>query len=1024
MKNNSVIGWFIGNPIAANFLMFLLLISGLISVFNIAKQYEPEKKQDKILVSAEYPGAIPRDVEDSIVIKIEENTKYIEGIKKIESSSSFAKGSVLLHLESSGDMDKVLSEVRAQVNTISTFPTQVENLIVEAIKNWRRLMFVQIYGDADSHTIKEITKEIRDEISLLGGISKVHIPWIEKYEISIDVSLEKVKKYNITLDEVAKKIQAASKNIGGGLLRSQSGDLKVYSDNKAHDIVDFENVNIIKLNGHTVKLKDIAKVRDTFEEKGSFFGFNGFGGEAIAIDSIGNQNDLAVSKKVYEYLEVKRKSLPEGIKIEVWSDNSYYLSGRLMLLIENIVFGSLLIFIFICLFLNVKLAFWVVFGVVTTISGVLALMPMDIFNNVTLNMFSLFAFILVIGIVVDDAVIIGEGAYQECEKDKKSQPHTIYNGVKKVATPALFGVITTMLAFSPLIFINGESSGMWNTIGIVAVLCLILSLVESKLILPSHLVGMKIDVKNPSYLNKKLNEVSFNYYPRLLRYCIEYRAFVLVLFGSVFFALYSYVSAGHIKVELWPKMPSDYIQVEINGNEGLPNSDTHKIVKHIIKKLDVLEQEVLSETGTEIVKHHLYWRQGDSGAGIFVELVKSEDRLITTNEVISRWREKIGRPAGMKNISIDQASSSSGPNLSVVFSASNPDEILQATQAIKQHLLKAKGVVEVFDSSHGGTEQLEIVLLPQGEYLGLTVTEVAEQVRHGVYGIEINRIIKNSEDTKVMLRHPKNERSEASDIDSFLIKTKSGELVPFSQVANYYFQSSVSLIQRFNGMNSITVHVYTDEKVLTTNELEGVIDDFYKQDILQIFPGVKIGLTGTSLEAKETANQIYTYFIIVAVLIYGALAIPLRSYLKPILILFIIPVSFFGALLGHIVVGIPISILSFMGCMALSGVVVNDSLVLMHLIFKEGTPSDESIVESCASRFRPIFINSFTTFLGLLPLLMESDPQSQFIAPMAVSLSFGVLLSSTITLVLIPIIVSFKYRKNKLLPLIIRKIYA
>mgnify|MGYP000108743225 CR=1 FL=1 len=1007
--NRGIIAWFIANPIAANFLMALLIISGVVSVFNIAKQYEPEKQQDKILVSAVYPGAVPQEVEESIVVKIEERNKFIEGIEKFESTSQFSAGSVLFHLADGDDMARVLREIRSEVNAISTFPVGMESLVVQEVKNWRRLMFVQLYGEAEPQTIKEITKDIRDDIAQLEGVSKAHIPWIEKYEIAIEVSPEKILQYQLSLDEIASKIRLISQNIGGGVLRSQSGDIKVYSNNKARHVHEFENLVIVQRAGRSIKLKDIATVTDTFEEKGSFFGFNGHGGEAIAIDSIGNQNDLAVSERVYAYLEQKRATLPDGIKLEVWSDNSYYLAGRLMLLVENILVGSVLIFIFIGLFLNLQLAFWVVLGVFTTISGVVALMPLDALGSISINMFSLFAFILVLGIVVDDAVIIGEGAYQECEHAGNANAETIYKGVKKVSTPAIFGVLTTILAFVPLVILQSESSSLWNTIGIVAILCLLVSLVESKLILPSHLVGMRLQRKQDSKLSRQLQQLATHHYPRFLSSCLDNRGMVLLLFSAVFFSLYAYYKSGHIKTVLWPKLPSDYINVVIKGNEGLPNRDAHLIVQDAIAALDEVEQSLFDAHGVEVVKHHLYWRQGDSDSGIFVELIKAEDRPVSTDDIIVLWREKIGMPAGVKSISIDQASSSAGPNFALSITSQSPSQLLNAAADIKQYLINTKGVMEAFDSSHGGTEQLKLAILPQGEFLGLTVSDIALQVRQSVYGIEVHRLIKGSEDTKVMLRYPKALRIEASDIDDVLIKTPAGHFVPLQQVATYHYESAVSQIQRVNGVNAIHVSAYVNDALVSPEQVQQAVMTFFDTQIKTQYPQVAVKLSGNALEAQKTMLQMYGLFFVVTVLIYGALAIPLRSYFKPLIILLVIPLSFFGALVGHIVLDINVSLLSFMGCMALSGVVVNDSLVLMHQIYQTPNPTRAEIIRACASRFRPIFINSFTTFLGLVPLLIESNPQSQFIVPMAVSLSFGVLLSSMITLVLIPLLVSMKF---------------
>jgi len=1010
MKARGLIAWFLANPIAAGLASLFILCAGLASAYSIGKQYEPVQPSKLISISTQYPGASPQEVEVAILAKMEEAIRSVSGIRSFSSEARYGGGTLVLEAKDPSALQTLMDEVQLRISSLSAFPQDVEKPLIEVVRNWRRVMFVQIYGDIDQATVKEVTKQIRDEIAALPGIGRAHIPWLARYEVVIEVQPLALQKYQLSLAGIARQVEAASGNIGAGLLRSSAGDLQIRAAVQAYSPDDFAAIALRQLpDGTVLRLGDVASIRHGFEEKGAFFGFNGQAGEAISVESIDDQNDITIAATVRQYLAEKRQQLPAEIKLDVWSDNSYDLSSRLGLLVANLVSGALLIFVFISLVLSPRSAFWVVVSLLTCIGATLALMQLPWFGRLTINMYSLFGFILVLGILVDDAIVVCESVSAEAMRSGRQDQITVLRGTRKVAVPATFGVLTTMLAFVPMLFLHGELAQMWYTIGMVVIVALAMSILDSKCLLPSHLVRQTAPAP-PGRLRRgvahAVEQLREQYYLALLRVVLQQRWAVLT--GAVAIVLLSgaLVQAGHIRTLLWPSVPSDYIQVNIQGEVGLPNQQVHQLVQHFSARLQQLDAQLKTETGQSVVRNQLYWRQGDSAAGMFIELSKSEVRSISTAEVIKRWRALAGRPAGLKNVSMDAASSTAGPNLALTLTATDSDILQQATELLRTRLALQPGVLDVYDSMQSGSEQIELQLKPLAQSLGLTLAEVARQVRAAVHGIEIQRLIKNAEETRVMVRYPASARREVSDLASLQIQLSNGRQVPFELVAELQLSHGIAQIQRRNGQRAVTISAYIDPQQVSPEQVMHQLQSNILPALQQQLPGLSTELSGASRETAELLHQLVWSAVLVLILMYGALAIPLQSYSQPVLVLAVLPFAVTGAVLGHAILQLELSLLSLLGMLALCGVVVNDGLLLLdNLRQQAAAPLPQQLLQACRERFRSCLLTSVTTILGLFPIIFETSQQAQFVIPMAVSVCFGLMLSTLVTLLLLPALV-------------------
>ena len=1011
-----LISWFARNAVAANLLMAILLAGGLYTVFTIKKEIQPRIETNYVNINVPFLGATPADAEEGVVIKIEEAIQDIEGIEEIISTAGRGFGSVSVEVHADYEVTEVMDEIKNRVDAISTFPDNTEKPVISRTQFQQQVVMVTVYGEVTERTLKEYAKQVRNEIVTLPGVTRAEILGARPYEVSIEVSEFTLQEYGMTLAEVAQAIRQGSLDLSAGAIRSDAGDILVRTKGQAYVGRDFEDI-VVRTNpdGTRVLLKDIAHIRDAFVETDRFAEYNGKPAITIRVMSVGNQSELDISARVHDYVDAKRASLPDKVSMAAWADVSYYLKGRLDMMIKNMIMGAVLVFLTLALFLRLKLAFWVMVGLPIAFMGAFFLMPTV---DVTVNMLSLFGFILVLGIVVDDAIVIGESAYTNM-RAKGHSVDNIVEGVLRVAVPATFGVLTTIAAFLPILLVTGISGQFFAAIGWVVILCLSFSLVESKLILPAHLAHMKVKhyekdthnqfIRFQRFFSEGLHHVVDNHYAPFLRKAIEHRYLTLSVFVSMLILSIGLVAGGILRFVFFPDMTSDFLQVDMQMTEGTPPEKTHDALRRIQEALWTVDRKVADEQGLEpgaVVTSVMAFATGDTSGQIITELVKENDDVITGPEVLRRWREEVGTIPGIKTLGFEGASGpGGGAAISLQLIGSNIDEVGRAASDLEQRIRQYEGVYDVRNSFERGLPEIKLNIKPEAEVLGLTLGALARQVRAGFYGEEVQRVQRGQDEVKVMVRFPRDERDSVGYLDDMRIRTPDGGQVPFHAVAEVEMSESPTTIQRFDRERAVQISAEVDKEHYEPGKITADILNKELPEVLAGHPGVRHRLSGASRSQQEVQHDLVKGALFALFLIYALMAIPLRSYAQPLIIMSVIPFGTIGALVGHLILGIPVSMLSFFGIIALAGVVVNDSLILVDFVNRErrmGVPLAQAVTDAARKRFRAILLTSLTTFFGLIPIVLETSLQAQIVIPMAASLAFGILFATVITLFLIP----------------------
>jgi len=1014
----ALIDWFARNAVAANLLMMILIVGGLVTALTMKKEAQPKIDLNYVTVSMPFLGASPEDVEEGILIKIEEAIQDIEGIKELQSTARRGSGTVQAEIDASYDVAEVMDEIKSRVDAIPTFPDNTEKPVVSRTRFQSRVLIVTVSGDIDERTLKEYAKQVRNEIVALPGVTRAQILGSRAYEISIEVSEYDLQRYDLTLAEVAQAIRQGSLDLPAGAIRSEAGDIQVRTKGQAYVGRDFEEI-VVRTNGDGSRLllKDVAQIRDAFEDVGRFSLFDGNPAISIEVQSVGTQNELEISATVREWVDGRQENLPTGINIDYWADITYYLDGRLDLMLKNLFFGALLVFLSLSLFLRLKLAFWVMVGLPVAFLGSFIFLPG---LGVTVNLISLFGFIVVLGIVVDDAIVVGESAYTNM-RAKGHSVDSIVEGVQRVAVPATFGVLTTIAAFLPILLVSGTSGQFMAPIGWVVVLCLVFSIIESKLILPAHLAHMKIqayadDTPNPfvrfqRFFSEGLHTVVDRYYVPFLDKCMERRYLTLASFVAALILSIGLVAGGILRTVFFPDVASDFLRVSVEMNEGTPSAQTHLALRELVDGLYQTDAELSRLQGKEpgsVVNHVLTIATGETSGRLTVELMRDEEQGPSGNEVLRVWREKVGQIPGVKQLGFSNRGGGpgGGPALSLELIGANIDQVARAAAELERRIASYSGVYDIRNSYERGRPEIKLNIKPEAETLGLTLGDLARQVRAGFYGEEVQRVQRGQDEVRVMVRFPEGERDSVGYLDTMRIRTPDGGRVPFNAVAEVEKTESPLFIQRFDRERAVRLTAEVDKDIAEPEKITSDILRTELPEVLSQFPGVRSRLSGSSQAAQEVQGQLLSGAALALFLIYALMAIPLRSYGQPLLIMSVIPFGIIGALVGHWILGIPVSMFSYFGIIALSGVVVNDSLILVDYINKEkeeGIPLRQAVLDGARTRFRPILLTSLTTFMGLAPItIFEKSLQAQLVVPMAASLAFGIVFATFITLILIP----------------------
>ena len=1008
-----IIGWFAHNHVAANLLMFFIISMGLYGAFSITVETFPNFEFDNIEVQVPYRGAAPAEVEEGVVVKIEEAIQDIEGIKQVFGYAREGSGRVSIEVRDGFDAAAVLDEVKLAIDSISTFPVETERPIISKAKFRQEAITVQVSGDMDERDMKNLAERIRDEIMALDEVSYAEVRGSRPFEISVQIPEITLRQYGLTLDQVALAIRAWSVDLPGGSIRSEGGNIRLRTKGQAYTGEEFERIVLIsREDGTRIRLGDIATIEDAFAETESYAFFNGKRSFGIAVMSTEDENELDVTAAVRAYVEEAGAAMPPGVKMESWGDVSQHLESRMNMMFKNMFIGAILVFAILGLFLHLKFAFWVIVGLPVAFLGALMMLPLPAIG-ISINVISVFGFILVLGIVVDDAIVVAESVYAETEREGYSTAN-IVAGARRVAVPATFGVLTTIMAFLPMLFTGGALAAMTGSVGWVVVLCLAFSLVESKLILPSHLAIMRSSHasgsgKGPAeVVDRWLKDFIDRRYKPMLNLAIRHRYTTLSLFLGLLILTVSLVLGGKVRYVFFPEVEQDMLAANLELYDGAPESLVASVVERMNGALGRVNDQLKDETGTDedIIKNvFTYIRDGRFGY-FFVELAGGEDREVTPQAVEQRWRSEVGEIPGARELRfMSTMHMGGGPPIDFKLAGRDFRQLERAAADLEEHLAGFDGVFEIQVSANAGPEEVRLAIKPEAEASGLTLQDLGRQVRTAFYGAEAQRIQRGDQEVRVMVRYPRSERQSLGNLENMWVRTPDGRELPFAAVAEYALEQGYDSIQRVDGQRSIRVTARTDLNIVEPGQVTSEITEDYMPQLRARYPGISTDVAGSAYEERVGFIQVLIGFGIALFGIYALMAIPLRSYLQPLIIMGVIPFGIVGAVFGHMLLGLAVSAVSIMGIIALSGVVVNDSLIMVDFVNKavaSGSNQIEAAIQSGAARFRAILLTSLTTFFGLIPMVLETSMQAQIVIPMAVSVAFGILFATLITLVLVP----------------------
>ncbi|MCF2858241.1 efflux RND transporter permease subunit [Pseudoalteromonas sp. SMS1] len=1014
-----MIAWFTRNSVAANLLMISILIGGLFALSTkIPLEVFPSFETDRISISMSLRGATPEDVEQGVAIRIEEAVQDLEGIEKISSRSAEGSANVTIEVENGYDPREMLADIKSRVDAINTFPADAEKPVTSLAQRKRDVITVTVAGSYGEKETREFAEQVRDDLLRIPGVTQVELDGVRDYEIAIEVSQDKLRQYDLTINQIADLIGKSSADISAGNLKSSGGDILLRSKGQAYRKDEFANI-AIKTNsdGSVIYLSDVAAIIDGFEETPVRTRFNGKQAAFIEVYRIGQQSAIEVADKVKSYIEERQHTLPHGYELSYWDDDSVIVKKRIATLASNALQGGILVLALLTLFLRPAIAFWVFIGIPVSFMGAFLAMPLF---GMSLNIMSLFGFILVLGIVVDDAIVTGENIYTHLNSAESGELAAI-KGTQEVATPVTFGILTTVAAFLPLAFIDGVRGAIFAQIPVVVIPVLLMSLVESKFVLPAHLKNLKLrkdraEISQFSRFQQNFADgferAILKYYQPTLKMAISNKAVTLSAFVGVFMIIVALIMSGWTKFIFFPRIPSETVRANLTLPTGTPFEVTAKYIDLMSDKAQQLKDKYTDpETGESVITHILATTGGRGGASnsgrVRFELTPPESRAVDVDSrrLVREWRSLIGRIPGAESLTFRAEIGRSSDPIDVQMTGTSLEVLKEAAEKVKVQLATFPTVFDITDSLSDGKEELQIELTEQGKALGITRTDVSRQIRSAFFGAQVQRIQRGRDDVRVMVRLPLKERSNLATLNTLLIETPNSAAVPLSHVATLIPGQSPSNIYRIDRYRTVNVTADIEKQNTNMTVLQEELRVFLDQLVLQ-YPGVTHSLEGEAKEQRDSFGSLGWALLFVFFIIYALLAIPFKSYIQPLIVMSVIPFGLIGSVIGHWIMSMELTIMSLLGMLALIGVVVNDSLVLVDYINKQRTKGKavmDAVLTAGAARFRPVMLTSITTFFGLMPLLFEQETQAQFLIPMAVSLGFGIVFATFITLLLVPV---------------------
>lgn len=997
------------NPIAANLLMIILLGGGIFTMFTIQKEVFPQYELDFVDVSVVYPGSSPTEVEQGILRPVEEAIRGVQGIKEITSTANEGSGQVSIELVAGADRMQVFQDIDQAVNRITTFPDDIEEPEVSLQSNQREVMELGLYGDADIWTLRKLAEQLRDQLLSSEGITQVEIGNVPDYVTHIEIPRQRLREYGLTLGEVADIVRSSSEDVPAGAVETNAGEILLRMQERKQWADEFADIEIISSpDGGAVELGDIAEIRDGFAEEGFHAQFNKQPSVEIQIFRIGDQSPLEIEKTVLKVMEDASQTFPPGVQYRVDGNTAQDYRERLSLLTENGFLAILIVLMILALFLEYRLAFWVMMGMTISFVGAVLFMPLA---NLSINMISMFGFLVVLGIVVDDAIVVGENVY-EFRQQGMSALEAAIAGAKDMSKPVTFSIITNIIAFVPLLLIPGVTGKYWWPLPAVVIIVLTLSLFEALFILPAHLAHIK-DKKASKLMAgfesfqksfaDKFNHFVNTKYRRFLELCIRNRYITLSTAIGLLLVVGGFGYSDHMGMVLMPEQPADEIEAGVSLPVGTTNDQAGQVARIVTDSTyQMFKENDLFEVA-EGIKTNV---RGQSFIDVEIVMRPPSERDMSSQELMELWRDEIGDLEGIDQITFEAERGPSGyqQDISVDLSHSDINVLEEASQAFLQRVEEFDATRDVNDNYNRGKLQFDFKLLPEGRKLGLTSNEVGQQVRDAFFGALAMRQLRGTNEVEVRVKLPKEERKDLYNLEEFVVRTEDGTEVMLYDVVEVEIGEAFTSINRRDGRRVVSVGMDAEPSNAVNRVLESIQEDVLPQ-LQEEFPGITWSFEGSQAEMRESTQALWGSFFLALLIIYALLAVAFNSYAQPIIVMGAIPFGIVGAVIGHILLGYDLSLVSLMGVIALSGVVLNDSLIMIDFANKKrkkGESIFDAIHEAGLRRFRPIMLTTLTTFGGLTPIILETSIQATQLIPMAISLGFGIVFATSIILVLVP----------------------
>ncbi len=1010
--NNRAAGpiyWMTHHPVSANLLMLVLLLGGFFYGTRIKQEVFPDFDLDMVTISVPYPGASPQEVERGILMAVEEAVGDLEGVKKITSRASEGSGSVTVEMLEGEDIQRLAQEIKTEVDRITTLPEEAEDPRVTILTRKRYVVSLALYGNQSERVLREYAELVRESLLQDPAISQAELQSVRDYEISVEIPQNTLRTYGLTLAEVAARIRRASVDLPGGSIKTSAGDIMVRMKERRDYSHEFGQIPIITgLEGARVLLEDIAAVRDTFVETDYQATYNGQPAVLIEVYRIGDQTPIAVAGAVKKVVADLKPSLPPGLSVDLRNDRSEIYRQRLDLMVRNGMLGLGLVFLLLALFLELRLAFWVSLGIPISFLGSLLFLPL---GGVSINMISMFAFIVTLGIVVDDAIVVGENIYLNRQRGGRWITAAV-DGAREISIPVVFSVLTNMIAFVPMFFVPGFMGKIFSQIPVVVISVFMVSLVESLFILPAHL-GHQKEKRPPSALTGRLEKLQQRFsilfmqaidqwYRPALRRILHWRYLTFGIGLAILIVTVGYVRSGRMGFELFPKVESDYAKVTATLPIGSAFTKTQQVQQVLVQKA----QKIAAENGDGALVEGIFAHIFGNVTEIRVYLTPPDTRPISTSAFTDKWRRQVGTLPGLESLKFesDAGGPGRGAAISIELAHQDMESLEKAGRELAESLNFYPGILDVDDGFAPGKKQVDFHVRPEARSLGLRSIEIARQVRHAYYGAEALRQQRGRNEVKVMVKLPKHERVTRFSLEEMMLATPGGGEMLLRSAVDMQPGRAYTDIDRRNSRRIITVTADVRPRK-KAGQILGDVRAEVLPALLEKYPGLSYSFEGRQADRRESLQSLFKGIAVVLIVIFAMLAIPLNSYIQPIIIMMAIPFGIVGAVLGHIVMGYALSLMSMFGVLALIGVVINDSLVLIDMANRKrrsGLQPYAAILQAAPLRFRPILLTTLTTFGGLSPMIFETSRQARFLIPMAVSLGFGVLVATFITLALVP----------------------